>query len=731
MRDLLYIVALLACLSLSGCTHDEGSSGDPSEDHPAGSIFFSTTTGSLTKGLEQGAWQEVSVPLGPGTPGKASAASTTPVSAVSASASSVLTRGAAVTGTDAPAGSIGVLGYLIPGGKTISDVAPSSFMYNTQVTRTGTEGNYTYTYNPVKYWPDDATSLVQFFAYYPYNGDGITLSPASTTGYPTVTYLPNTAVSAQVDLMLAATASGVNNKGTGTAVSLAFQHVLARIGFSVKLDASFTTQKVVIQSIQMTGLTGSGTFSTSSLSWTPGSGTASYTASISDGSLLPAANQTLNAGNYNTVTNYMGYFLLLPQSVTAANTVVVSYTVDGSATRTVTYTLSAKTLSMGTSYTYQLMIPGPPPANCYILAPSASITIPVDLKGNGRDVAGTSLPTTHVTASVGVVWQTNSGSSLITVGTFSAAKQTVTITAPSGTTQGNAVIAAYSGANQTGDILWSWHIWVTNYNPNTNANGASYYNYNPTNPLTFMDRNLGATTTSTPTSSSLAAMGLLYQWGRKDPFPGAAAVSQSDGTYTSLTIYDKNGTALTEGSQAGGTGIRSYVTASASNLSTTILNPMWFYYGTNLSNIGYDWYTSTDLRTSQNDALWGSAAYTGSPTTKTIFDPCPAGWRVPAFKSSSSPWNVFGGSGIGTNYGYSGGSWTTYGASWTSGGFVPAAGYRSTSNGALYSVGSSGYCWSASSYGAGGLNLGFLSSYVTPANVNGRTHGFSVRCVQE
>jgi hypothetical protein len=82
-----------------------------------------------------------------------------------------------------------------------------------------------------------------------------------------------------------------------------------------------------------------------------------------------------------------------------------------------------------------------------------------------------------------------------------------------------------------GTIYWSWHIWVVNYDPNTektwtNPNNTAY---------TFMDRNLGAN----EATLSLASHGLFYQWDRKDPFPsgtkgtaGYAALSHFKGMYT-------------------------------------------------------------------------------------------------------------------------------------------------------------------------------------------------------
>ena len=76
-------------------------------------------------------------------------------------------------------------------------------------------------------------------------------------------------------------------------------------------------------------------------------------------------------------------------------------------------------------------------------------------------------------------------------------------------------------------IRWSWHIWVTNYNPNKTENQRTIKGES------FMDRNLGALDN---TPGDILSMGLLYQWGRKDPFVGA---SNTTGT-TSRTLYNLN-----------------------------------------------------------------------------------------------------------------------------------------------------------------------------------------------
>jgi len=328
-------------------------------------------------------------------------------------------------------------------------------------------------------------------------------------------------------------------------------------------------------------------------------------------------------------------------------------------------------------------------ANSYIMPPNGFLRIPVNVRGNGGDVANTGISTRINPSSVGILWQTSPN--LIVLGEIGMDKKVNII---SSSKSGNAVIAAYSGEHQTGNILWSWHIWVTDYNPDTgktctiiNTAGASY---------TFMDRDLGATT-STPGLST--TLGLLYQWGRKDPFP------RSYSAFPDIEPILYN---------VFGIGDISIITkesvSEVFNLKNTIMHPLTFYTGS-------DWY-STSIH---NDALWGGADIR-RPSAKTIFDPCPAGWRVPPWKGSASPWSAF----------------TTENFLWSdkdqgrtyNGAFYPSSDMQYGVYGALSSVGFRDRYWSAASYCNTGYYLLFNKFGVDPQHNTSKSFGFSVRCVK-
>ena len=197
---------------------------------------------------------------------------------------------------------------------------------------------------------------------------------------------------------------------------------------------------------------------------------------------------------------------------------------------------------------------------------------------------------------------------------------------------GNALVAVRVGA----DIAWSWHIWVTDYDPNTNANGTTYAHNNGEADYLFMDRNIGATSVS---ATDITSMGLTYQWGRKDPFPANVFFGANPNF---SVIYNASNAALTEVDELNtgstGTGIQHVEVSEVKNLSKSILNPMIYYYAkadaSDTGNASSDWFTSDESGASSDSDLWG-----GTSGSKSVFDPCPEGWKVPAMSSATqSPW---------------------------------------------------------------------------------------------
>ena len=248
--------------------------------------------------------------------------------------------------------------------------------------------------------------------------------------------------------------------------------------------------------------------------------------------------------------------------------------------------------------------------------------------------------------------------------------------------EGNAVLAA---KDSEGNILWSWHIWMTDQPE------EQIYNNNAG---TLMDRNLGATSA---TPGDVGALGLLYQWGRKDPFLGAVSIDSSTQRESTITWPSPVSSDATNGT-----------------IGYSVLNPTVFikYNGSN-----YDWYYTGDSST--DDSRWQSA--------KTVYDPCPSGWRVPD-GGSEGVWALAGFTNTAFDDVNKGRSFeiTSPEATW-----YPALGYLDRSNGALYSVGIDGHYWSVSPTGRSAFDLYFYGSSFNMTNSDDRAYGFAVRCTKD
>lgn len=164
--------------------------------------------------------------------------------------------------------------------------------------------------------------------------------------------------------------------------------------------------------------------------------------------------------------------------------------------------------------------------------------------------------------------------------------------------EGNAVIAAYSDVGCTdGNVLWSWHLWLTS----ADIDGLCQTYNNGVGDL--MDRNLGAQ--NNINSSQTGNQGLLYQWGRKDPFLSGYGYGGSDSNDNLLEATSSSEWPAPVASDEI-TGTIAYATAHPTTFITN--NSDWLKEG-------------ADLECSR----WG--------ITKTIYDPCPVGYKVPQLET--------------------------------------------------------------------------------------------------
>ena len=310
---------------------------------------------------------------------------------------------------------------------------------------------------------------------------------------------------------------------------------------------------------------------------------------------------------------------------------------------------------------------------------------------------------------------------------------------------GNAVVAVTKGSGASKTVLWSWHLWFAPKDALdkikvTNHQNVDYYftkeslGWKPTQwsgstydkPRTVKVK--VEQTVANNSTKQVAVINItqkpgnvrkgattLYEFGRKDAFPGVA----------------------TSDLKAGG------ITENAGdNMSITnnIQNPDKFYiYGSSVwTNYGY-----YNLWSADNTVTGGYNIGNDNPVVKTVYDPSPVGFKMPANNAftgftttglnstSQSDMNVDGTDNWQTyqnNFGHN--FWTN--SSKTATINFPASGLRNYNDGSLNFVGNIGCYWSAvPSRTDYGCYLIFYSGVVYPLDSRTRSYGFAVRAVSE
>ena len=294
---------------------------------------------------------------------------------------------------------------------------------------------------------------------------------------------------------------------------------------------------------------------------------------------------------------------------------------------------------------------------------------------------------------------------------------------------GNAVITVKSA---DGTIMWSWHLWFDhsdalstiactnhegdNFKITKNILGYTLYKWKSTSyesprvARMKIEQEVGngakksayITITQSPYAEREYSTA-LYQFGRKDAFPGTN------------TLYEST-----------------FVENGGNNISivNAIQNPGTFYTDGNKWGTEYKYFNLWSMQTtSQGDA--------SKTLVKTVYDPCPVGFTMPPLKTFSGATTT----GItNTNnkdinaLGNWDQGWHFYAkdSSSPSTVYYPAIGSRTARAGSLYGVKDRGYYWvGVPSSTSAGNNLDIRNTIVIPANNLNRAVGCSVRPVAE
>lgn len=314
--------------------------------------------------------------------------------------------------------------------------------------------------------------------------------------------------------------------------------------------------------------------------------------------------------------------------------------------------------------------------------------------------------------------------------------------------KGNVILAAYDSKGSNAEILWTWHIWLTD-KPEDKISG----NY------TKMDRFLGATYAPDINSSSItftdnelmSTLGFYYQWGRKDPIVGPQNYTSADGNDNSASASGDNVKSSgwwKKGKNGKWSYVKSITTKPAASIPEVVKDPTAFYKSaTESGNANSQWFSPSFADGYTNVALWGYAvadySIQGQTFSKTMHDPCPPGYRTPfhhSWKYSDSEKYAEGEWGGGLQYLNSESSYNSYGIvtfKGVNGHFekmwYPYAGIRNPLTGGCQLVGTEGH-----------MNTGMpMRQYETrtfwytssqsgqDAGGKGSAYGMSIRCMKE
>lgn len=195
--------------------------------------------------------------------------------------------------------------------------------------------------------------------------------------------------------------------------------------------------------------------------------------------------------------------------------------------------------------------------------------------------------------------------------------------------QGNAVIAIKDASDA---ILWSWHVWVTDEDINdvieiTNHQNVKY-NFMPVNlgqcdgnTITYVERSCKVKFTAGDQSKEITIKQLAnviatgdnhpyYEWGRKDPFYPSNGMDN-----TTKTWYDKEGIPSTDNPA------KANLSTGAACIKNYILKPNVMHATNTADKLFLNLWSANNSSVSFSDP--------SVTTIKTIYDPCPVGFRLP------------------------------------------------------------------------------------------------------
>lgn len=351
-------------------------------------------------------------------------------------------------------------------------------------------------------------------------------------------------------------------------------------------------------------------------------------------------------------------------------------------------------------------------------------------------------------------------------GNYDDDRSRVKIKIPSNIKHGNIVIGIFANdaeddfTTNANTMLWSWHLWITDYQPDRiightptagtyvyNVEGGQVHRYSESIPAWstgaykngyIMDRNCGALDRNYHGNSR--GGGFYYQFGRKDPLS-----ADYTGYYYDYACTTRYSVAYNPGPSNENYG---YMTTSSigqggKNVPYSVMKPRRYL-------VGEPWHDGDGF--APTNIVWNDPKI-GEKTAqeeagKSIFDPCPPGWKVPTHvfignlkfgsTSTTDPAVNLVWQGHGFLYGI-----TYYPAGYLDNkdnpepqaAFFPGQSNRLTGYGyngnMYYQIGDRGSYWTSTPYST--TQAAFFTFSTTSASISGnsRACALQLRCIRE
>ena len=604
-----------------------------------------------------------------------------------------------------------------------------------------------------------------FYAYYPYSasaGDDYTSVAFTVPSYQTQKAAGNTEHIAAYDLLYAsadAMWNGNNGTNLNKEIEFSFNHALSV--FAISLSSAFENQS-------LTRLRFSFSDETEKLSVTKGSlNLATGQIDVQEGGneivldVVPSVKLSSEPSTF--------YMIATPGH--ASKEYSVYATINGKEIQLAKKNINSKGISVSVKSELSLVqneevapdkyvdLSESGTANCYLISTPGDYKFNASVKGNGNVAEGlASVVSAEKMApkSALVLWYNTIQTSNNWVDASPVAVESVSVgsdgfvrfSTPEAFVSGNVVIATFAEEGVTYDsitadenkcinnatLLWSWNIWAADgYDPDATAviSGGK----------TFMDRNVGAAISGVGSKGDYEpayAVGNYYQWGRKDPFPSIADYCNyypcqyantliGTPTYTPIVALRVHGQSAAKNvnNQVWGyrtkedgsfnmdsswhTIERNSIGAPSSSNSVfsgyAVEHPYVYILNSKYPDGGYYPWVTTDDQSYR--AFWG-----GADSQKTLFDPCPVGWRVcNKAEAQSFMQTVFSSATLASNLiGYD-----------FDGHYLPMTSSRSNTHFRTETVKSSGYTtisymWTSESVTAHNYGYAYAAAMVAPPN---------------